>query len=172
MYKILTTRDDHIIAWLTALAITIHIAEAALPSFFPGIKPGLANIVTIAALIQFGWRIAAWISLLRVLVGSILIGTFLTPTFILSLSGAVASIVVLRLASIGAGFTGIGYGLLAAMAHISGQFIVAWALFIPHQALWKLFPVLLTLSVIFGVISGIIANRLVATAARPDRKPI
>ena len=42
-----TTRQDHRIAWLTALAITIHIAESALPSPLPGIKPGLANVVTI-----------------------------------------------------------------------------------------------------------------------------
>ena len=94
-----TTRQDHRIAWLTALAITIHIAESALPSPLPGIKPGLANVVTIVALVQYGWGTAAWVALLRVLIGSLLIGTFLSPTFLLSLAGAVASITALRLAS-------------------------------------------------------------------------
>ena len=83
-----TTRQDHRIAWLTALAITIHIAESALPSPLPGIKPGLANVVTIVALVQYGWGTAAWVALLRVLIGSLLIGTFLSPTFLLSLAGA------------------------------------------------------------------------------------
>ena len=49
-----TTREDHRIAWLAALAITLHIVESALPSPIPGVKPGLANIITIIALIQFG----------------------------------------------------------------------------------------------------------------------
>ncbi|TPW14001.1 MAG: heptaprenyl diphosphate synthase, partial [Halothiobacillaceae bacterium] len=78
----LTTREDHLVAWLTAIAITIHILESALPSPLPGIKPGLANAVTVAALVLFGWRTAVWVGLLRVVVGSLIIGTFLTPTFV------------------------------------------------------------------------------------------
>ncbi len=40
-----TTAEDHRIAWLTALAITIHIMESALPAPVPGLKPGLANVI-------------------------------------------------------------------------------------------------------------------------------
>ena len=163
MLSLQTSREDYRIAWLSALAVMIHITEAALPSPVPGVKPGLANVITIAVLIEFGWGTAVWVSLLRVLAGSLLIGTFLSPGFILSLSGAVASITVLRVACLlpGEGFGAIGYSLLAAMAHMSGQFLVAWLLFIPHPALWHLYPVLLTLSVFFGVISGILAAKLV-----------
>jgi heptaprenyl diphosphate synthase len=37
-----TTTEDHRIAWLTALAITIHILESAFPSPLPGrvLPPG------------------------------------------------------------------------------------------------------------------------------------
>src|SRR3990172_3945315 len=93
-----TSREDHRIAWLTALAVTIHMVESAFPSPLPGVKPGLANVITILVLLQYGWRIAAWVSLLRVVVGSLLLGSFLSPTFMLSLSGALASIAALRLA--------------------------------------------------------------------------
>lgn len=160
--RIQTTRADHRIAWLTALAITIHIAESALPSPIPGVKPGLANIVTIICLMHYGWQTAAWISILRVLVGSIMIGTFLSPTFALSLSGAVASILVLGLASRwpGQGFGPIGYSLLAAMAHMTAQFFTAYTLFIPHQGLFQLLPILMTMAVVFGLTSGIIANQI------------
>ena len=162
MITLETTREDHRIAWLTALAVTIHVAEAALPSPLPGVKPGLANVITIAVLLEYGWRTAAWVSLLRVLAGSMLIGSFLSPGFVLSLGGALASIAILRLALLlpGRGFGAIGFSLLAAMAHMSGQFVLAWLLFIPHPGLWQLYPVLLTLSVFFGVISGILAARL------------
>ncbi|WP_455210574.1 Gx transporter family protein, partial [Kaarinaea lacus] len=67
--KIIQSRhEDYIIAGLAALAITIHVAESALPSPLPGVKPGLANVVTLVALLMFGWRVAAWEAFLRVLV--------------------------------------------------------------------------------------------------------
>lgn len=156
-------KEDHRIAWLTAIAVLIHMFESAVPSVLPGLKPGLANIITTTVLVLYGWRMAAWVSALRVLVASLLLGTFLSPTFMLSLSGALASIAILWLASKlpGRGFSAIGYSLLAAMAHMSGQFFCAWLLFIPHPGLWRLFPVLLTFAVILGIINGIISHKLV-----------
>jgi heptaprenyl diphosphate synthase len=156
--QIQTTRDDFRIAWLTALAITIHIAESALPSPLPGVKPGLANVITIAALILFDWRLAAWITLLRVLAGSLLIGTFLSPTFILSLSGALASIATLALLSQlpGQGCGAIGYSVAAAMAHLMAQFWIAYWLFIQHDGLFYLLPPLMTAALLFGIVSGTI----------------
>jgi len=160
--SIQTTPEDQRIAWLAALAITIHIAESALPSPIPGVKPGLANIITIICLMQYGWRCAAWVATLRVLVGSILIGTFLSPTFALSMSGAIASIIVLGLASrLPVEFGAVGYSLLAAIAHMSAQFFVAYSLFIPHQGLFHLLPILITVAIVFGIGSGIIANQII-----------
>ena len=161
------TPEDQRIAWLTAVAITIHIAESALPSPLPGIKPGLANIITVTVLVHFGWRAAAWVALLRVLAGSLLIGTFLTPTFVLSLGGSLASVAILWFATRlpGRGFSALGYSVLAALAHMGAQFLLAWTLFIPHPGLVHLLPILLTAAVLFGVVNGIIAARLLATLA-------
>jgi heptaprenyl diphosphate synthase len=181
-HTIKTTRDDHLVAALAALAITIHIAESALPSPLPGIKPGLANVVTLLVLCRYGWRMAAWVTLLRVLVGSILIGTFLSPTFFLSASGAIASISVLGILY---AFTSyrrspkgplpisswtigpLGLGLAAAMAHMSGQFWVAYTLFVPHPGILALFPVLLALASVLGIVSGLL-TRTVLTRLSND----
>ena len=59
MSLIESSKKDHIIAWLAALAITIHIIESALPTPLPGVKPGLANVVTLVALLLWGWRVAS-----------------------------------------------------------------------------------------------------------------
>jgi heptaprenyl diphosphate synthase len=157
-----TTRDDHRIAWLTALAITIHIAESALPTPLPGVKPGLANVITIAVLIRFGWQLAAWVTLLRVVAGSLLIGTFLSPTFILSLSGALASTVILGLLNTlpGQGCSALGYSIASAMTHTMAQFWVAYWLFIQHDGLFHLLPLLMTAALVFGIISGTIARAM------------
>ena len=155
-----STHEDHRIAWLTALAISIHILESAIPSPLPGFKPGLANVITIAVLIQFGWRTAAWVNFLRVVCGSLLLGTFLSPTFVMSLGGAIFSLAVLWFAAQlpGTGFSAIGYSVLASLAHMTGQFTLAWLLFIPNTAVWRLFPILLTAALLFGIVSGIIAR--------------
>lgn len=159
-----TTRQDHVIAWLAALAVAIHVLEAALPSPLPGVKPGLANVITVAVLCAYGWTSAAWVALLRVLVGGLLVGTFLSPTFVLSMSGAVGSLIALGVVwaaarRVPAWAPGpVGYSVLAAMAHMASQFAIAYLLFIPHDALFNLLPVLMTLSVVFGMISGLIAQ--------------
>lgn len=175
-----TTRDDYLIAGFAALAITVHIAESALPSPIPGIKPGLANVVTLVVLCRYGWQMAAWVSLLRVLVGSILMGTFLSPTFFLSAAGALASITVLGLL-----FTiartlpnwapgPMGYGVAAALAHMSGQFWVAYGVFVPHSGLLTLYPLLMTLATALGIVSGLLTRTVLSklNSTSPGSNPV
>ncbi|MDT8403135.1 MAG: Gx transporter family protein [Sulfuriflexus sp.] len=155
-------RDDLRIAGFAALAIVIHLAESALPTPLPGFKPGFANIISLYVLLAYGWRMAAWVSLLRVLGGSLLLGTFLSPTFMLSLSGALASLAVLAVSIHlpGRPFGPVGHSCLAALAHMSGQFFAAYSLFMPHPALLLLLPVLLTAALLSGIVGGIITHKV------------
>lgn len=156
------TRDDLIIASFAALAISIHVLESSFPSPVPGIKPGLANIITLIVLFHYGWRFAAWVSLLRVVAGSLVLGTFMSPTFLLSLSGACASLLAMLLYATPLrkwlGFVGIS--VLSSICHIMAQLIVAWWLFIPHSGLLALAPVLLTAGILFGLFNAIIASSI------------
>ncbi|MFH0935130.1 MAG: Gx transporter family protein, partial [Pseudomonadota bacterium] len=84
--KLETSAEDHHIAKMAAVALGLTVLENAIPTPLPGVKPGLANIVTLIVLARYGWRAAAWVSLLRVVAGSLLFGNFLAPGFFLSLS--------------------------------------------------------------------------------------
>jgi len=161
--QIETTHQDRLIAGFAALAISIHLLESALPSPIPGIKPGLANLVTLYVLIRHGWRLAVNVSLLRVLAGSLLLGSFLSPTFSLSLAGAIASLTVLGVAwhIPGKPFGPVGLSILAALAHMTAQIVTAYLLFIPHTALFTLLPLLLTSALISGTLGGILVNRII-----------
>jgi heptaprenyl diphosphate synthase len=152
-------REDYLVAWLAAIAIAVHILESALPSPLPGVKPGLANVVTVVTLILFGWRAAVWVGMLRVFVGSLLVGTFLSPTFVLSLGGAIASLAVLGVANrlAGGSLGALGYCVLGSLAHMAAQVITAYLFFIPHPGLFHLLPVLMTAALIFGIVSGLIS---------------
>ncbi|MCU7939292.1 MAG: Gx transporter family protein [gamma proteobacterium symbiont of Bathyaustriella thionipta] len=164
-----TTHQDHRIALLAALAITIHIIESAFPSPLPGVKPGLANVVTLFTFIRYGWHSALQVSLLRVIISSLVLGTFLSPTFLLSLSGALLSLVsliVIQLPFNQSSFhrhqpSALGYAVIASISHMSGQFLVAWYFFIPHPGLFQLLPIFITFAVILGIVSGIITQLLI-----------
>ncbi|CAN5198410.1 hypothetical protein BH24PSE2_BH24PSE2_08690 [soil metagenome] len=149
--------SDRLIAGFAALAIAVHILEAALPSPLPGVKPGLANVVTLIVLLRYGWTAAAWVTGLRVLAGSLLLGSLLSPAFFLSASGAVAALLALAGAQRLPGLSALGLGVIAALAHMSAQIVVAYGLFVQHPAILNLIPPLLTAALLFGVVSGTIA---------------
>ena len=160
--KLSASQEDHRIARLAAFAIGLSLAEAALPSPLPGVKPGLANIITLLVLQRFGWRAAAWVSLLRVIAGSLLLGTFLTPGFILSFSGALVSLLVLGAAcNLPSGTFGpVTHSILAAFAHIAAQLGVVYFWLIPHAGVLYLAPVFAVAALLFGIVNGLVAARL------------
>ncbi|THF65386.1 Gx transporter family protein [Pseudothauera rhizosphaerae] len=140
----------------------LTVAEAAIPLPLPGVKPGLANIVTLIVLARWGWREAVWVALLRVVAGSLLLGQFLAPGFFLSFSGAVASLVTLGFAMHlpRRWFGPVSLSIFAAFAHIGAQLVVARLWLVPHDGVFYLTPVFAAAAVLFGVVNGLIAARL------------
>lgn len=157
-HTFLSTSDDHRIAKLAALAIGLHLIEAVLPSPLPGVKPGIANIVTLYVLYQYGIGTAVWVSLLRVFAGSLLLGQLFSPTFLLSLGGALSSLAILALAiKLPAKWFGpISLSILAAFAHIAGQLLIVWLWLIPHSGVIYLTPVFALAALFFGTINGLV----------------
>jgi heptaprenyl diphosphate synthase len=164
-----TTVADHRIAKLAALAIGLHMLEAAIPSPLPGVKPGIANIVTLFVLYEYGFATAAWVSLLRVFASSLLLGQFLSPTFFLSLSGAILSLALLFVAQYLPKhyFSAITLSILAAFAHIAGQLIIVRIWLIPHTGVVYLVPIFALAALFFGLINGLITARLILKCNKP-----
>ena len=78
------TRINHritILSLIVALGVVLHRLEILIPLPSPWIKLGLANVMTLVTLIFFGLRDAVTVTLLRIMLGSIIGGTFLSPTF-------------------------------------------------------------------------------------------
>lgn len=151
--------EDHHIARMAALALGLSMLDAAIPSPLPGVKPGLANIVTLIVLARYGWHTAAWVSLLRVFGGSLLLGNFLAPGFFLSFGGALCSLLMLAASRhLPAQWFGtVTYSILAAFAHIAGQLLVVYLWLIPHTGVAYLIPVFAVAALLFGTANGLIA---------------
>lgn len=155
MRQLTLTPDDHRIARLTAAAIAIALVESAVPSPLPGVKPGLANIITLLVLLRYDWVTAAWVTILRVFAVSLLVGQFLAPGFVLSLGGAIASLLVLYLAlplvrHLPAWFGPITLSLLAALAHMLTQLLIVRLWLVPSPGVWVLAPVFIGAALLFG----------------------
>lgn len=146
-----------------ALAMILAFVESQIPplSAVPGVKIGLANIVSLFILYKLGWREALGVSLVRVLLASLLFGSFVSLTY--SMFGAVLSLTVMIAAKRLLPFSPIGVSVLGALAHNAGQILAAWIYLGNGAIVYYLIPLSVsgTLAGIFvGVLGGIVAERV------------
>jgi heptaprenyl diphosphate synthase len=156
------TPEDRRIAALAALAIGLSLAEAALPSPLPGVKPGLANIVVLLVMLQHGFRTAVWVAVIRLLAGSLLLGIFLAPGFWLASAGTAASLLAMAVAGRlpSRWFGPVSISVLMAFAHIAGQLLLAKYWLFAEANLIVLLPVFALSALAFGAANGLIVARL------------
>ncbi len=150
------------LALFIALAVALHTLEALLPSPAPWFRLGFANILTLTALFLYGGRAAWSVTLARIAVGSLFLGTLFSPGFLLSLAGGVAAVAIMTGARAVAGrhLGPVGISALGAVGHAGGQMLIAWLLLIRHDGIWILFPYLLLFSLGTGIANGIAADLL------------
>jgi heptaprenyl diphosphate synthase len=151
-------------ALLVALGVILHRVEALLPLPAPWIKLGLANVMTLLALVFLGFKEALVVTGVRIFLGSIIGGTFLGPTFFLSLAGGLAAILAMTLVyrRDGGPFSLIGVSVVGAYAHILAIIFSVYFVFIPQNAFLHLLPIFLSLALVSGILTGIAANILSA----------
>ena len=86
------TKKMTLLALLTAIALTIFMLEAQIPSPvpIPGVKLGLANIVTVFTVFVLGPKEGAAVLAVRVFLGAVFAGNF--STILYSAAGGVCAI--------------------------------------------------------------------------------
>jgi heptaprenyl diphosphate synthase len=156
----------HQIAKLTALAIVLNMFEFFLPSPIYGVKPGIANIIILFAFVKFNFQSAVYISLIRVFVSSLLLGTFLTPSFFLSLFGALISLLFLYFCKFLSKnlFSLFSFSILSALGHIIGQFIIVRIFIIPDNGIFYLLPIFLLFGFIFSLINAYVLTKVITSS--------
>ena len=148
-----------LLAMLTAVAMILSYVESLLPSVgIPGVKMGLANIAVIFALFRFGWKEAAALSLVRVVLVSLLFGS--VGAMLYSLAGAVLSLAVMALLCRIDRFSTVGISVAGGVAHNAGQILMAMLILHTKQLLGYL-PVLAVSGIAGGVLTGLAAALLI-----------
>ena len=160
------TKRLAVLAMFTAIALTIFVAEAQIPPVvpIPGVKLGLANIVTLIAMALLGRRQAGEILLVRIVLGGV-------SAMLFSIAGGVLSYLVMcltirrlpeRLLWV--------VSVLAAFGHNAGQLLVAvWVTGTPSILVYA--PALVAASVITGAFTGVAAMYLVRALRKTGHFP-
>ncbi len=148
------------IALLVSCASVLQAAEFLIPSPIPGVKLGLANIITLIVLADMGFIPALEVAILRTVVSSLFLGTFLSPAFVMSLSGALTSTLLMGLTFKYLGF--ISTSVFGSVAHVLTQLLVVYFLLIRHPGVFVLMPWLGASAVVMGWLTGVIAMNVFA----------
>lgn len=144
---------------LISLGLVLHIVEGYIPTtLIPGARLGLANTVNLIGLVIFGFRGGLQILILRILLSSLLIGSFLTPGFYLSLNGGLAGFAGMCFLFFfyREEFSLIGISIMGAAFHNLGQIVTIYFI-IDNPGIIYYLPFLLLLSIPTGIGVGLIS---------------
>jgi len=150
-----------LLALLTAIALTIFMVEAQIPVpiAIPGVKLGLANIITVYAVFVLGAGDALLILVARVVLGAMFSGQMMTVFYSLG-GGLLAWAAMLMLKKL---LTREQIWLcspVAAVFHNIGQLLVA-AAFLKTWAVMAYLPYLLLAGIAAGLFTGLCAQFLI-----------
>ena len=147
-------------AMLTAIALTIFMIEAQIPALvpIPGVKLGLANIVTVFAVFALGPREASMILFVRIFLGAVFAGNFSTILYS-GAGGLLAILITIGLRKILTHQQLWVAGAIGAIFHSIGQMAVAVAVTGTPGILVYL-PMMIVCSIITGLFTGLCAQLL------------
>jgi heptaprenyl diphosphate synthase len=151
-----STRKMVILSLLVSQALVLHVIERMIPVPIPvpGVKLGLANVISLFTIIIFGWKEATLVVFLRTILGSFFGGGI--SSFLYSFTGGIFSTIIMALLykyckNI---FSIIAISVVGAVFHNIGQILIA-SMVVSNARLFIYLPVLLVSSVITGIFIGL-----------------
>ena len=159
---------------LISQALVLHVIERLIPVPvpIPGVKLGLANIISMFTIIIFGWKEALLVVFLRTMLGSFFGGG--VSSFLYSISGGMISALAMALLYkyFNKIFSIVAISVVGAVFHNIGQILVA-SMVVSNVNLFFYLPILMITAVITGIFIGItvqLTMKPLQTILRIDRK--
>lgn len=151
-----STKKMVILSLLISQALVLHIIERTItpPIFMPGVKLGLANVISLFTIIIFGGKEALLVVFLRTLLGSFFGGGF--SAFAYSIAGGVLSTLVMTFMYryCKGTFSIVSISVVGSVFHNIGQILIA-SIVVSNINLFFYLPTLLIAGVIMGIFIGL-----------------
>ncbi len=142
---------------MASLAVLCGYIEYLIPvsAALPGIKLGICNIVILIVLYLSGWREAAAVSVVRILLIGFMFGSL--SSIIYSLAGTVCSLTVMAVLKKSNLFRITGISAAGGVFHEVGQILVAAVIVKGFPLLWYL-PILMLAGLACGIVIGFLSG--------------
>ncbi len=152
------------LAFLTALACSVHIVESlfsrALP--FPFLRLGLSNVITLYLVNQNKPWQAVLVSITKSLISAVVTFSFLSPGTLISLGAGLAAILLMVSAQKSRlGFSLYGISICGATAHNIAQLMIIKWVVLDRSEVFMLTPILLFLGLISGLVIAYITQHFI-----------
>ena len=147
-------RKISFLSLLITIGLIIFIFEIYIPRPLPWLKPGFANIATLLALYLFDFKAAIIVVIGRVILGSLLVGTFLNPAFFLAFAGGIGSTIVMSIfkSYFSRFFSIFGVSIIGAITHNIIQLLLVSFIIIQHATILFLLPILILSALFTGLV--------------------
>ncbi len=148
---------------LSACAVAVYVFESFIPVPVPWARVGLSNVVVLIALFGFGFTEALLVTLVRIVAGNLLLGTVMSPAFLMSLAGGLAALLVMGVARARAvpPLSVIGASVAGAVANNAVQICVFAVLFTGGGVPRELLGTFMILGAAVGFLTGLLGARLI-----------
>ncbi|MFQ9932826.1 MAG: Gx transporter family protein [Lachnospiraceae bacterium] len=152
------TKKLTILSLYTAISLSIFMIEATLPALapIPGVKLGLANIITLLVLVRFSSKDALIVLSLRIILATLLAGQ--AVSFIYSVSGGLLCLIIMSASNklLGGKYIYLT-SILGAVAHNTGQILAAFFV-LRLSGILVYIPYLIISGIITGLFTGLVCH--------------
>jgi heptaprenyl diphosphate synthase len=155
-YNVMLTR----LSLLVGLGLILFLFESFIPRPLPWLKPGLAHVATLVALYAFGNRAALIVVLIRIFLGTLILGTLFNPTFFLSLGGGIAATMSMAFTRFYFShiFSIFGISIIGATTHNLIQLILVEMLIVHKIEIFYLTPMMILSSIFTGFVVALVSH--------------
>lgn len=151
----LTPRQRNL-ALLAGLSVALYTVENLIPLPVPWLRIGIGNIGVLMALYMLGPLDGFFVLLIKIVIGSLFSGRFLSPFFLFALGAGIPSYWLMAgiKTLFGRRIGPVGVSVLGAVSHNLFQLGIAYLIVVQSLSVFYLAPVLVILGTVSGFLIG------------------
>ena len=149
---------------LVGLGLILFLFETFIPRPLPWLKPGLAHVATLVALYAYGNRAAFIVVIMRIILGSIILGTLFNPAFILSFCGGLSATFFMAFTKqyFSLIFSIFGISIIGATIHNLTQLLLVELIIVQRIEIFYLTPVMILSAVFTGFVVALVSHLIIS----------
>lgn len=151
------------LAIMISSSIVLSIVESMISSFvffIPGVKLGLANIITLIILYVYSEKDALIVVILRIFLVALLYSGLFNPTALMSLAGGIFAYLAMILFKKMKSFSIVSVSVAGAFMHMVGQILMAMFVLDTNTLIYYL-PYMILISIPTGIFTGLVSKKLI-----------